>query len=115
LFTGAQGFPIRNNGRYYLYGVASDGDANPMLTNVPALRTHILGPADMPAIDGYVDKWKAPYVFMAFTQSGITYAHGYGQLPDGSLENLQKTFAEDPGWKQWYQNGDVTIYEKVNK
>jgi hypothetical protein len=114
LFGVDQGLPVRSTGRYYLYSNPAEGDVIPTLAEVPKFSNHILGPSDMPAVDAFIDSYDRP-TFVVFTNSAKVYAHGYGQLPDGSYDSLGKAFAADPNWKLWFQDKDVKIYEQLDK
>lgn len=112
LLATEQGLPIRSSGDYAYAAKAGNADLAPALANDPKFNDHVLGKSDIPAINEIVDGYNRP-AFMVFSTSAIVYAHSYGQMPDGSIENLEGAISTDPGWKLWYSNPDARIYQRI--
>jgi hypothetical protein len=112
LVAGGQGMPMRSSAAYAADAKAGNTDTPPSLSSDPRFNNHVLGKADIPALDEYVDSFNRPG-FLVISTSTIVYAHAYGQLPDGSLESLERAVATDPGWKIWYTSTDARIYERI--
>jgi hypothetical protein len=69
-----------------------------------------LTPDYLPTIDDYVKGQRGTQSFLVIGKAMRAYAHFFGHLPEGALDNLDRTLADAPEWMVYYRNPDVVIY-----
>ena len=111
LILAAPNYPERDSPTYDRFVVTS-GAYDPKLAPNPEFAHRMLGPDDLPKIEGVLHEY-APHGYFAITTGMKIYAHVFKLLPDGALDNLDHALAASKRWKAFYRNDDAVIYELV--
>lgn len=90
-----------------------DGDTFADLVGGAKLLNSSMGPNVLPIINSYVLSQHGTRSFLVISDAMRRYAHYFGRLPDGALDNLEATLSSSPNWTLYYHNSDTSIYEYV--
>jgi O-antigen/teichoic acid export membrane protein len=105
-------FPSRlaaNYGEFNRTVVGPDPDLVPGA----GLRDATLNAQYLPVIESYAESIPGSPTYLVVGDGMRRYATYFGALPDGSLDTLERALDRDPQWTVWYDNGEVTIYERL--
>ncbi|MEA2131232.1 MAG: hypothetical protein QOJ85_4123 [Solirubrobacteraceae bacterium] len=105
LTMAAPNFPERLNARY-----ATHLETRPDLVSAPSFRPHLLGAADVPALEAILRDDGSPQRYVALTSSQERYARFYGLAPPGSFPRLAAALRASPDFKLVYQQGSASIF-----
>jgi len=101
-------FPTRLSADYPTFRGGPNGDVS--LVEDADLKAHTLTNADLPAIDSFFRAREPDPAFLVISPAMAHFAHYFGYLPDGAIDNLRKTIAMSPNFILYYRNQDVLIY-----
>jgi hypothetical protein len=101
----APNFPERLNARY-----STHLESRPDLVSEPGFRPHLLGAADVPALQAILRSDDSPQRYVALTSSQERYARFYGLAPPGSFQRLAAALRASPDFKLVYQQGSASIF-----
>jgi hypothetical protein len=106
----AQDFPSRLAADYPEFNrTVPVGD--PDLVTGAGLQHVRLTSAYLPRIENFARSFDGTTVYLVVSNEMRDYARYFGYLPDGSLDDLQRTLDTAPGWSVFYRNSDATIYQ----
>ena len=103
--------PTRLTAGYRLFNVGSATD--PALTDEERFRHRMLDAAETPAITGYVDSFHGSGHYLAISRAMAAQVGYFGYLPAGSLDALADALRVAPGWRVFYQNDEVVLFERT--
>jgi hypothetical protein len=101
-------FPTRLTADYPLFRGGPNGDVS--LVEDADLEAHTLTDADLPVIDSFFRAREPDSAFLVISPAMAHFAHFFGYLPDGAIDNLRTTIAKSPNFVLYYRNLDVVIY-----
>jgi hypothetical protein len=104
-------FPTRLSARYPVFAGGPNSDLN--LVDHLDLVGHPLDGADLLTIEGYFRSLAPEPAFLVISPSMAHFAHFFGYLPDGAMDNLRATVAKSPNFTVYYQNRDAVVYRFV--
>ena len=101
----APNFPERLNARY-----ATHLETLPTLVTGPGYRPHLLGPADVPALEALLRRDNSPQRFVAISPSQERYARFHGLAPPGSFARMAGALRTSPDFELVYERGAAAIF-----
>ncbi|WP_138758779.1 hypothetical protein [Modestobacter altitudinis] len=111
IVVGAQNAPGRLDGDYNSFGVPSSG-GDPDLIGYAGLGGRMLDEANLAAVDDFMaTQGERPYLMISTGM--IQYAEYYGMLPNGSLQALERTLTDAPGWTTVHRTADAVVFQYV--
>ncbi|MEU2349042.1 hypothetical protein [Modestobacter sp. NPDC049651] len=111
IVVGAQNGPGRLSGDYNDFGVRSSG-GDPDLIGNAFLSGRMLDESALAEVDAFMaTQGERPYLLISTGQ--IEYTKYYGLLPDGSLQALERTLADAPGWTTVHRTADAVVFQYV--
>jgi hypothetical protein len=75
--------------------------------------TGILDGDSIGAIQSFADSFDGTTTYLVVSDAMRRQARYFGYLPDGSLDALEATLAQDPQWSVFYRGAGVIIYQSV--
>ena len=101
----APNFPDRLNARY-----ASHLETLPALVTQPAYRPHLLGAADVPALEALLQRDNSAQRFVAVSPSQERYVRFHGLAPPGSLARIAAALRASRSFELVYERGSASIF-----
>jgi hypothetical protein len=83
----------------------------PDLVKGARLRDVHLNDAYLPAVERYLRSFGGTTAYLVISDGMRRQAAYFGYLPAGSLDTLDATLSDSPGWSLFYANDDVAIYQ----
>ena len=101
-------FPSRITAQYPEYAGGPNSDVD--LIDQLDLQGHELDDKDLPTIEDYFRTVGPEPAFLVISPSMEHYAHFFGYLPDGAMENLRNEVGKSSDFSVFYRNQDTVIY-----
>jgi hypothetical protein len=73
----------------------------------------MLDGAELPGVTGYVDSFHGSGHYLVVSRAMAVQSGYFGYLPAGSLSALTEGLRRAVGWRVFYQNDEVVIFERT--
>jgi hypothetical protein len=101
-------FPTRLTAQYPEFAGGPNNDLD--LVDHLDLEGRPLDDEDLPQIDAYFQSLSPEPAYLVISPSMKNFAHFFGYLPDGAMDNLRTTISRSPDFSVFYRNQDTVIY-----